>query len=418
MTGAKIAVVSGLSVSGMLSAALLAHAGYRVLGIDKRTEPTRGIQWAGRQSFIDELSRIDPSLATRFRQRCGPIYRGSTRVRPDGIREVKAKPFPRSGDPARIPPDVHVMLDEPASFLVAAVELEKLLRGYLRSLPNVTLSLGAPIRINEVDATTGRVILEGGLDPDLLVIAEGQASRTRDELGIKTLTTSPARLQIAGQVLGWDDGSMVKRLRHRGSTVLETGSISQRGRGSTWVVGDATIDHPPGSRRGISVRAGDPHQVRRDFVRMAADILGASDSHVLRRGVWGPSRQQAQPQVFRLQQRISQRAAAARNAILIGDAVGNGHWNEGGGMQVAAICHTQHLRRLLASSDSSGALPDDGLATYSNGVLADTSAWGERGVASFFPTAAPEAVVASYRRAVQDFHHRPSTLVPPLRFTW
>lgn len=191
------AVVSGLSVSGMMSVAILAQAGYSVVAIDKRPDFTRGIQWAGRQSLIDELARIDPRLSLRFLEVCGPIYMGSMRVQPDGSRQVKPKPYPRAGDPVRMPRTVEAMLEEPACFLVAAVELEKLLRGYLRSLRNVTLRLGGRVRVAGIDSSQ-RVVLEGGVVPDLFVVAEGQASESRKKIGITSVATSPARWQVAG----------------------------------------------------------------------------------------------------------------------------------------------------------------------------------------------------------------------------
>lgn len=225
-------MVSGLSVSGMIGSAILAHAGYDVLAVDRRVEFSRSIQWAGRQSLIDQLARLNPELADRFLGRCGPIYQGSTRIHTDGRREVKPKPFPRRGDPGFVPTSAQEMLESPACFLVAATEIERLLRGYLRSLPTVTVQLGKPVQIGGM-SSTARYFLDDGLEPDLLVIAEGAGSSSRARVGITRAATSPRRLQIAGQVFGRDDGSMVKQLRHCVDDILETGTISQRGRGST-----------------------------------------------------------------------------------------------------------------------------------------------------------------------------------------
>lgn len=392
------AVVSGLSVSGMVSAAILAQAGYSVIAIDRRREFTRGIQWAGRQSLIDELARIEPSLASRFLDVCGPIYLGSTRVQIDGSRQVKPKPFPRAGDPGRLPGTAHDMLEEPACFLVAAVELEKLLRGHLRTLRNLTLRLGDPAQVGGIDSSQ-RVVLEGGVVPELFVVAEGQSSTSRHRVGIASAATSPARRQMAGQVLGWDNGSMVKRLRSSGGGLLETGTISQRGRGSTWIVGDVG---PRGQPAETASRVAGP-RARHEFVGMAADVLGEPETRILRRGVWGPSRRDIHPRAFQLRQHLAASASAGRNAVLIGDAVGNGHWNEGGGMQVGAICHAQRLRELIATADASGRVDMEALATYSEGVLEDSSGWGERGITSFYPDVSPHRVLGAYRRAVGGY---------------
>jgi 2-polyprenyl-6-methoxyphenol hydroxylase-like FAD-dependent oxidoreductase len=395
-------VVSGLSVTGMVGSAILAHAGYDVLAVDRRVESSRSIQWAGRQSLIDQLARLDPGLADRFLGLCGPIYQGSTRIHVDGRREVKAKPFPRRGDSGRVPTSAEEMLESPACFLVAATEIERLLRGYLGSLPTVTVQLGQSLQIGGM-SSSGRYFLANGLEPDLLVIAEGAGSLSRSRVGITRAATSPQRRQIAGQVFGRDDGSMVKQLRHRGDDILETGTISQRGRGSTWVVGDIALTGT-GGRHGVDrTRAMSKREVRQDFAATVAQVIGEPVSKVLDYGMWGPGRFEINPRAFVLQQHLVRQAWAGRNVVLMGDAVGNGHWNEGGGMQIGAVCHAERLRRLVASADSSGGVDYEAVRAYSDGVVDDTRDWGERGIAAFFPTSDADAVVAAYRRSVARF---------------
>jgi 2-polyprenyl-6-methoxyphenol hydroxylase-like FAD-dependent oxidoreductase len=398
----KTAVVSGQSVSGMIASAILAHAGYNVLAIERRSDLNRAIQWAGRQSLIDQLSTLSPRLADRFLDRCGVIYGGSIRVHLDGRREVKAKPLPRLGNPHVLSPSAHEMLDAPACFLVAANEIERLLRGYLGSLPNASLHLGKSLTVRG-PSKNGMYSLLGGAEPDLIVIAEGANSSSRSQLGIEAVPTSPQRLQVAGQTFYRDDGSMIKQLRLCGDDVLETGTIAQRGRGSTWVVGDvgsySAAQCPPGWRGWPAT----PRHARLEFASMVAHAIDEPVEKVLEHGVWGPGNSDVDPRTFHLQQHLVRRAVAGSNVILLGDAVGNGHWNEGGGMQIGAICHAERLRQLLQTADSTGRPDIEALERYSEGVVDDTRDWGERGIASFYPMHDSADVVDVYRRSVAEY---------------
>lgn len=222
------------------------------------------------------------------------------------------------------------MLESPACFLVAATEIERLLRGYLGSLPTVTVQLGQSLQIGGM-SSSGRYFLANGLEPDLLVIAEGAGSLSRSRVGITRAATSPQRRQIAGQVFGRDDGSMVKQLRHRGDDILETGTISQRGRGSTWVVGDIALTGT-GGRHGVDrTRAMSKREVRQDFAATVAQVIGEPVSKVLDYGMWGPGRFEINPRAFVLQQHLVRQAWAGANVVLMGTP-----WATGTGTRAAA----------------------------------------------------------------------------------
>jgi hypothetical protein len=403
----RTAVVSGQSVTGMMAAAILLAYGYDVIAIDKRQTFSRNIQWAGRQSFIDQLAAIDDKIADAFLTTvCRPISNGSTRIRTDGRTTTKTKPLPRSGDPARLPTTAHAMLDDEACFLVCARKAEQFLRNYLVTQRGFSLIIKQAGLLSS--ATTHKYGVDGIPDADLIVICEGARSISRDVLGIRTAVTSPRRLQMAGQVNYGPSGAMIKHYRRTRDDILETGTIRQSRSEATWLVTDVdpTYFSPDPRHR----QAKDARQARlfsidtklQVFTDIAAQVFNCAPSQISRSGTWGATYSNPVPGIFFLQQRIVHRAYAGENVILLGDAVGNGHWNEGGGMQVGAVCHTRRLRVLLEAL-SGGAKREVALSQYSTGVIDDTQAWGERGIESFFPLVEPQRVVTAYRQSVQAF---------------
>ena len=112
---------------------------------------------------------------------------------------------------------------------------------------------------------------------------------------------------------------------------------------------------------------------------------------------------QGQPiSVFTLQQKISDTATMGENVILIGDAVGNSHWSVGGGMQIGAVSHAERLKTLLFDIEM-GMAKQQALRKYSYGVLKDTQAWGEIGIADFYPHLEKTLVRQSYRKSVETW---------------
>ncbi|OJF12827.1 hypothetical protein BG844_18610 [Couchioplanes caeruleus subsp. caeruleus] len=393
----------------MIAAATLAAYGYSVLAIERRKEFSRNIQWAGRQSFINQLSFLNRDLADEFlRKTCGPISLGSTRVDVDGIRVTKQKPLPAYGDPWIIPDSAYDMLEEPACFLVGARRIEMLLRRYLDGLPNVTTVRGEVLNLMGPDAA-GRFSLPEIGKPSLIVVAEGASSRTASRLGLESAPTSPARLQIAGQIGLGGDGSMVKQLHREEADVSEVGTISQRGLGRTWVVGD--VGPAAGVRTGedgtteFDARM-TPSSVaamsKETLARKASVALDVPVSRIMSAGVEGPTTSLPHPRFFSLQQRLMPKAYAGTNLVLMGDTVGTGHWNEGGGMQVGAICHVERLKTLLREIDG-GEATEAAVQRYSSAVLDDSQAWGEKGITSFHPLDDADTVLAAYRAGVGAF---------------
>jgi hypothetical protein len=72
-----------------------------------------------------------------------------------------------------------------------------------------------------------------------------------------------------------------------------------------------------------------------------------------------------------------------KNVLLLGDAVGNGHWSVGGGMHIGAISHGERLKKFL--TDVNGGKPlSEAVKKYSAGALNDSRAWGEKGLYYFY----------------------------------
>lgn len=77
-TFGKTAVVSGQSIAGMMATAVLAQSGYYVETYDIRPAFTRNIQWAARQSLVDQLASFNSKLDVLFlSQVARPLYKGS-----------------------------------------------------------------------------------------------------------------------------------------------------------------------------------------------------------------------------------------------------------------------------------------------------------------------------------------------------
>ena len=85
----KTAVVSGQSITGMMSALTLAKNDYNVSIYEQRNSYTRNIQWAGRQSLLDELASVDEKLYKQFISEVAqPLENGSIHISADGNRKI------------------------------------------------------------------------------------------------------------------------------------------------------------------------------------------------------------------------------------------------------------------------------------------------------------------------------------------
>lgn len=345
----KYAIVSGQSIIGMLAAAVLAKSGYQVDCFEIRDEYTRNIQWAMRQSLVDELASIDERLANSFiKEVVRPIYKGSTHVYADGYRRNKSHKGLKQGDFSKLPLTCDEMMATSSVAIAEAKVFENFLKKYLLSLPKVHLHKG--------------YFTEGQQTPDLIVIAEGFNSKSRNTLNIPLIPAAENRLQVAGTMDIDSGGIMLKHWRNEDGQMRLTGIIGRAELNSTWVVAD--IDPS-------KIETQD--DIDAEFRRLAAEALDLPIKTVKGLKISGPMDDKPVI-VFLLKQAICVTATKGENIILIGDAVGAGHWSVGGGMQTGSVCHIERLKTLL--SDIEMGLPKAiALNKYSEAVIRDTKTW-------------------------------------------
>ena len=129
----KHAVISGQSITGMIAAAILAKSGYQVDTYEIRDKYSRNIQWAARQSLVDELASIDQGLARSFLENVArPLYRGSIHINPNGVRRVKKHDGLREGNPLEVPKDGKEMMKHFSVVNMEAKIFEIFLKRYLQ----------------------------------------------------------------------------------------------------------------------------------------------------------------------------------------------------------------------------------------------------------------------------------------------
>ncbi|MGZ3770247.1 MAG: hypothetical protein ACXVCP_09245 [Bdellovibrio sp.] len=398
------AVVSGQSITGMVSAAILAKSGYEVDVYDIRDKYTRNIQWAGRQSLVDELASIDQGLADKFLEQVAkPLDRGSIHLTSDGEKKHYEQKGLRKGDPTKIPSNGAKMMEEPSIMNMEAKNFEIVLKEYLDTLPNVRRHAGT-IELGTPDANGNYSVIGHG-HPDIVVIAEGGGSKTRDILGVASVPTSPSRLQIAGVVHIEGGGVMAKHWRRESGDILLTGTMGRKGSGKTWVVADIDpakivpdkqFGTDPTSKKYIIEKQ---RLIDDEFRRVASDAIEVPIEVVRKVKIEGAV--EGKPvESFLLQQRISAKATAGHNVVAFGDAVGNNHWSVGGGMQTGAVGHGERLKNLLHDIDR-GVPRDTALQKYSDGVFSDTRAWGEIGINDFYPNLNRETAKKAYNEGIQ-----------------
>lgn len=357
--GGKYAIVSGQSVVGMLAAAVLAKWGYYVDCFEIREHYTRNIQWAIRQSLVNELASIDEQLAENFfHEVASPIYQGSIHVYIDGYRRHKNHDGLEKGNPNNLPTNCADMINHPSVAIVKAKNFENFLRNYLVSLPNIHLHHESI----DLEKEQNSYYAKGHPFPDLIVIAEGFNSASKSVVGINSTSAAQDKLQIAGKIDRNSGGVMIKHWRKENESIQLTGIMGGAGCDDTWVVADVS-----------SSTINNQKSLEREFRRVTAEALGCPLKEIAELNITGVSDEKLIAPFF-LKQAICKTATCGDNLILIGDAVGAGHWSAGGGMQTGAICHIERLKTLLRNL-ANGREKSPSLAGYSQGVLSDTQPW-------------------------------------------
>jgi len=414
----KRAVVSGLSAGGMLAAAVLAKAGYKVDAIELRDGYSRNIQFSTRQAMVDELASLDPKLAERFLEVSAHIVKGSYSTL-NGVMKHTPRDAPRPGDPTQIPRTGEELLSSGAGMLIECKVFERVLHEWLKEQPNVTIHTNTKITLSAPD-DQGRYSVsaaprKGGTSvslgtPDLVVVAEGSGSSdTRKALGIEQVATSPEAKMIAGVVERPSGGRVASHYVDRKAKDGSTERILAMALGSakvdkTWVIVEAPKDETFDPGAGLdpaSKEYRDAQQalIEKHFRAEAALVMEGDISDATLAGPF----EGARPSLFTLQQKMSSRATAGANVVTLGDFVGTGHFIVGGGVATATVSHIERLKDLVFDLEL-GSEKTAALAKYDQGAIADTLAWGRRGIYEFYPDVADRNVVAdAYVKAVTEW---------------
>ncbi len=402
-------VVSGQSVTGMVAAAIAAQSGHEVSVYDLRMTYTRDIQWSSRQALADILASIDPELAERYRTEVArDLSRGYTAIQPDGTIQSHNPGTIQAGDPRRIPMNPDAMLGASSVGTVQTRKFEQLLYEYLSNHPNVRQQRGK-VEFGDLDPRTGErpvreyrdvtpqgqrekvyeLVERTAGDRPIAVVAEGAGSASRQSLGIQSLEVSPARLQVAGVVHIENGGEIATHYRDEVPGRMITGSMGTSETGLRWVVADidAARITPDYSRFGSDANAPEFKAERQrlleaEFRRIAEMNMRMAPGSLANAKVGGAI--DGLPlSTFELTEHISSAGRSGNNVLLLGDAVGNGHWSVGGGVHIGAISHGERFRQFLTAIDGGGNISTASRA-YETGVLTDSRAWARDGLHYFY----------------------------------
>lgn len=411
-------IVSGQSVSGMVYAAIAAQAGYKVTVYEKRTKYQREIQWALRQAMADQLASIDRSMAGEFIDMIAKgLPNGSGLISTNGEFRYKFNSAEFSPpDPRRVPETGRQMLEASSVGTVAAKQFELFLAEYTRRHPNITRYHGIiDVKANINTATGEHIIREYVFagdgkkvrlkknDPNgkIVLIAEGAGSNNRKKLGIKVLTTSPQRLQVAGIIHINRTGEITESFTSGRAGTMVTSSMGTLNSGKRWLVTDIYEGDITPNKKDFGTDTESPaYKEERQrlleliYRKIAARNLRIPENVLLRKtngkyNIKVTGAIEGKPlTTFSLAQKMSERGTSGSNVILMGDALGNAHWSVGGGVQTAAISHAERFKIFLLDLEK-GINRAQALEKLNHGIVADTNAWGAKGF-KFFLNGVPE----------------------------
>jgi 2-octaprenyl-6-methoxyphenol hydroxylase len=302
-------IISGASFAGLALARGLAMAlspGIKVALIDKAIAPPRGADdprafaiWAAARTILDGLGAW-----TEIAPVAQPItsIEISDSARDDALR------------PARTTYDARTRHADPAGYIVPAPALHLALYNALAADPAITWVAPAEAAGLERDGDTAAVLLKDGrrLEADLVVAAEGRASKLRDSAGIKTV--------------GWD---------YDQTGIVATVEFSQDHGGIAiqhFLPGGPFAILPLKNRRACITWSCEKNEAERMLALSDADFVAALDHRIA--GRFGAVRLVGQRQAWPLNVKMAREVIAPRFA-LIGDAAHGVHPIAGQGVNLA-----------------------------------------------------------------------------------
>ncbi len=334
----KTAVVSGAAGAGGVAARVLREANYQVTAIEKRPEPTRQINWGGRQAFAGTVRHVfGPEAGNKFvNEVTGSV--GEHYVRTDNGVPTKF-PLPKFSMPGSASltgqMDGNNLLKTSSSFGMEVGTVEKFLREQLANDPRVNLKIGTASPVPTLIPGTNKYAF-GDLKPDLAVTAEGGNSATAKALGMASVPASPSRFQVAGVISVNIPGGFVgsNHFSVPGQNgQLVTGIVHRDGSGKVWLVTDLDAEsveppknYQPGTPEYLKAQS---ELVEKQYRAIAARALNLPESQLAGAKIVDPmGKPGLKP--FNLQQNLTVNPVVG-NVLAVGDVVGTGHWSAGGG---------------------------------------------------------------------------------------
>ena len=398
------AVVLGGGPSGLMSAFNLLTHGAHVTIIEQRDGYNRPIHFNVRQSLLDQLAHFDPVLVPRVLDKLGVINRAEFIDATLGQKIERTVPTISKPDGRMRIAAARTMMESPSVGQIKVSDLETILSQRLHEIAEEDIARGRRPRVAILsnaqpdlapaagdrysvaaqpteararpDGRTERVPVGRAVDlgtPDLIVVAEGAGSVSRDLLGVTRQATSPETRFIAGY-LDRDSGGLIRR-RYAETEADADGAVhgvrqiavGHSKNAKTW----SLVEVP------ANVKLETREEIRAYYVREVAKVLEISAAEAATVTIeWGPN-------PFRLQQWIADTAVPAANVVLVGDAVGNAHFLTSGGVMTAAVPHQQELDRYLSGRTSAGLTDAQQREIYDKRVRAATLEWARLGIREF-----------------------------------
>jgi len=409
------AAVLGGSIAGLMSTLVLLKQGLAVTLYEKRKEYNRNIQWTARQCFINYLACLNPSIAKKFMDISSAIPNGASFLADKctfykyGAYLHEERDLPFNGISKTQDWSAESTLNEKNVCLVPAKELEKLLYKEIEQLSGVTIYNNESPKIDYDKNSNTYSLNENGkiVFYDLIVVCEGASSRTRNDANISSIALSRPVKQVSGEVKLRRNGMIVERLhaikgkdKLREELLLSFLISTDKHKQESWIAGDVSDAFMTKLNR-YSDFDSEPAKklIEEEFRRIAARTLLVPEQHIIEAGYQGVVKD---IKLFDLQAKISNKATAGNNLVLVGDAVGEGHWSVGGGMHVAAVCHTNRLQHLVISIKQNCYEKAAALKIYNDGVLEDTIQWISRGIKNYYLTIPEDVITNVFNKLIRQ----------------
>jgi 2-polyprenyl-6-methoxyphenol hydroxylase-like FAD-dependent oxidoreductase len=430
------ALVSGGSMTGMLTAALLAKSGQNVVIVEPRPQHIRDVRFSLRQGMIDTVALVDPTLAKELAEHAARSQFAKLVDVENGTARKSPYDRPDRPDPENAPDTGQELVDSGQFGVLIARELESLIEKYVRkTFPDQIQFVEG--KLHPAKQPDGNVIwqvekpaaskdappvyedLLKGIKPSLVVVAEGAHSSTRDALGIATAPTTQPQFWTGGVIHKRDD-----KVRHAGlsstrflidekpttdakgsPTTLQSGLGLSDGHKGLWT----TVQMPPGY--GPDTKWSQ-EQINDYYFQRAALVWQTSEEKLRAAGASGPfATPGSQPTPFVLQGKAAKEAARVLPdgtvVALMGDAVQSSTSLGAAGMNIA-ISEVMPVLTLMESLQS-GVSPKKAAASYQEQIFEHGGAWSADGVQWFYPRMSEtkeQKLINAELRAIADWRKR------------